>query len=243
MNNLSFSQDLATSLYESKNSHPVNFDDAWKWLGYSTKQKAKDKLTGNFEKGEDYLTEWLNVPHSNGLTASRTEIITLTVDCFKSLGMMAGTSQGKSIRKYFLECEKIAKTKIEPKKAIAHYSDRVADIRKHLSKPQGYWCVIEKCNHLLLEVENAGYAINQFDLLDGSVGSRWSAYRKEIGLDNPVKEASYLMPRRMKRPAMINAYPSKELGIFSDWLETIYEPRYLSGYLKEKYGKLAKVSG
>ena len=29
----------------------------------------------------------------------------------KSMGMMAGTEQGKQIRKYFLECEKVAKNK------------------------------------------------------------------------------------------------------------------------------------
>ena len=80
----------------------------------------------------------------------------------------------------------------EPKKAIAYYSDRCADIRKNLVKPKGQWCVIEKCNHLLLEVEKAGY-------------------------------------------------PSSELGIFSDWLEGIYEERHLNKYLQDKYGKLAKV--
>lgn len=53
----------------------------------------------------------------------------------------------------------------EPKKAIAYYSDRCADIRKNLVKPKGSWCVIEKCNHLLLEVEKAGYPIDKFDLL------------------------------------------------------------------------------
>ena len=129
----------------------------------------------------------------------------------------------------------------QPKKAITHYGDRIADIRKHLTKPQGYWCVIEKCNHLLLEVENAGYAINQYDLLDGSVGSRWATYREEIGLNTPTEWANYLMPKRMKKPVSIRAYSSKELGIFSDWLETIYEPRYLNNYLKGKYGNLVKT--
>ena len=125
-------------------------------------------------------------------------------------------------------------------KAITHYGDRVADIRKHLSKPQGYWCVIEKCNHLLLEVENSGYAINQFDLLDGSIGIRWSAYREELGLNNPVKKASYLMLHRRKQPVLISAFSNDELGAFSNWLETIYEKKHLLPYLQKTYGKLAK---
>ena len=128
----------------------------------------------------------------------------------------------------------------QPTKAITHYGDRVADIRKHLSKPQGYWCVIEKCNHLLLEVENSGYAINQFDLLDGSIGIRWSAYREELGLNNPVKKASYLMLHRRKQPVLISAFSNDELGAFSNWLETIYEKKHLLPYLQKTYGKLAK---
>jgi len=103
---IDFSKELALSLLGSGKEYPVDFEDAWQWLGYSSKQSAKKKLTRNFEEGEDYLSKWMSVAHSNGLTASRTESIFLTVDCFKALGMMAGTEQGKTTRQYFLRCEK-----------------------------------------------------------------------------------------------------------------------------------------
>ncbi len=128
----------------------------------------------------------------------------------------------------------------EPKKAIAYYSDRVADIRKNLVKPKGQWCVIEKCNHLLLEVEKAGYPIDKFDLLDSSVGKRWANYRREIGLTEPTQSAHYQLPH-CPHPVEIACYPSSELGIFSDWLESIYEEQHLNKYLQTKYGKLVKV--
>lgn len=128
----------------------------------------------------------------------------------------------------------------EPKKAITHYSDRVADIRKNLVKPKGHWCVIEKCNHLLLEVEKAGYPIDKYDLLDGSVGRRWADYRREIGLSEPTQSAHYQLPH-CPRPVPIACYPSGELGVFSDWLESIYEEKHLNSYLETKYGKLVKV--
>ena len=128
----------------------------------------------------------------------------------------------------------------EPKKAIAYYSDRCADIRKNLVKPKGSWCVIEKCNHLLLEVEKAGYPIDKFDLLDSSVGKRYAQYRREIGYSEPTQSAHYQLPH-CPRPVAIACYPSSELGIFSDWLEGIYEERHLNKYLLDKYGKLAKV--
>jgi len=104
-----FSQSLAQSLVDSDEQFPVDFELAWQWLGYNSKQACKKKLTRNFDAGTDYLSKWMSVAHSNGLTASRTEQIMLTIECFKSLGMMAGTEQGKEIRNYFLNCEQVVK--------------------------------------------------------------------------------------------------------------------------------------
>lgn len=106
---MEFSHGMALRLVRSQDEFPVDFDDAWQWLGYSAKHKAKSKLTRNFEKDLDYSTKWLRVSHDKGSAASRTEKIQLTVDCFKSLGMMAGTDKGKEIRRYFLECERTVK--------------------------------------------------------------------------------------------------------------------------------------
>ena len=103
---MNFNKELALSFLGSNNDFPIDFEDAWQWIGYSSKQAAKKKLTRNFEEGEDYLSKWMSVPHSNGLTASRTETIFLTVDAFKSLAMMAGTEKGRETRQYFLRCEK-----------------------------------------------------------------------------------------------------------------------------------------
>lgn len=66
-----FTQELAQQFVNSEEQFPIDFELAWQWLGYSTKQKAKNKLSRNFEKNIDYLTKWLSVAHSNGLTASR----------------------------------------------------------------------------------------------------------------------------------------------------------------------------
>lgn len=41
------------------------------------------------------------------------EDIRLNIDCFKSLGMMANTQKGKEVRRYFLECKRIAKKAVE----------------------------------------------------------------------------------------------------------------------------------
>lgn len=115
-NNMDFSINLAKALIESTEEFPVDLEQAWVWLGYSKKQNAKDKLTRNFDKDADYIITQMRVnPNQQGIQGGRpSEQIRLTIECFKSLGMMAGTEQGKQIRKYFLECEKIAKQAQQP---------------------------------------------------------------------------------------------------------------------------------
>jgi phage anti-repressor protein len=106
---MEFSHELALALVQSVEPFPVDFEQGWRWIGYSTKQKAKNKLTNNFEEKIDFLTKWVKTP-----TGGRpSELIRLTIDCFKALAMMAGTERGKEIRRYFLECERIAKKAAE----------------------------------------------------------------------------------------------------------------------------------
>ncbi|MEH2348559.1 MAG: hypothetical protein V7K55_11215 [Nostoc sp.] len=99
-----FNQTLALSLYESDDLYPIDFDDAWRWIGWGQKQTAKDTLKNNFVDNEDFIGAGMK---SNGGRPS--EVLLLSVECFKMLGMIAGTEQGKAIRKYFIECERIAK--------------------------------------------------------------------------------------------------------------------------------------
>ncbi len=101
-----FNKTLANSLYESDDMFPIDLDDAWQWIGWGKKQTASDTLKSNFVEGEDFLRSGIK---SSGGRPS--EVLLLSVECFKMLGMMAGTQQGKTIRKYFIECERIAKEK------------------------------------------------------------------------------------------------------------------------------------
>ncbi len=124
---MEFSHELALALVQSDKQFSVDFDDAWQWIGYSTKQKAKNKLRNNFKEGSDYtLTRMVKrVEGNNGGGSVRFESISLTIDCFKSLGMMAGTEKGKEIRHYFLECERLAQTAAEIIPAQAQEIERM----------------------------------------------------------------------------------------------------------------------
>jgi phage anti-repressor protein len=118
-----FNLNLAQTLVESDDQFPIDFDDAWQWVGYSSKQKALQTLKNNFDKEVDFLTKGLKT--SSGGRPS--ELILLSLECFKSFAMMAGTTKGKEVRKYFLECEKVAKDKLA--QAVTKEVDAVEKIK------------------------------------------------------------------------------------------------------------------
>lgn len=66
-----------------------------RWIGYRKKQDAKNKLTNNFEPELDYQVLLTHLGKQRGRGGHNREQIKLAVDCFKSLGMMAGTDKGK----------------------------------------------------------------------------------------------------------------------------------------------------
>lgn len=133
---MEFSHELARQLLESEASNPfvVDFDNAWRWIGWPKKQHGKEVLLNNFVEEVDFLR--LGVKTSTGGRPSQS--IWLTVDCFKSLGMMAGTQKGKEIRRYFLECERIAKKAVE---IIPAQSERIRELEldnENLERKQRY---------------------------------------------------------------------------------------------------------
>jgi anti-repressor protein len=101
-------------------------------LGYAKKQNAKNKLLNNFEQNIDYTLTHVRVNSTQqGFKGGRpSEDIRLTIDCFKSLGMMAGTEQGKEIRKYFLNCERVVK------EVIPAQVDRIRELELQITLSQ-----------------------------------------------------------------------------------------------------------
>jgi anti-repressor protein len=105
MTNLSFSiQSQIKATVESDQEFAVPFEDAWQWLEYSSKGNAKRTLTANFEEGVDYSS--LITIEKRKIGATRVEEIYLTKDCLKQLAMLSGTSKGKEVRLYYIQCER-----------------------------------------------------------------------------------------------------------------------------------------
>jgi len=123
---MDLSQSLVLNFLQSDDEFPIDFDDAWGWIGYTRKESARIRLEGNFEKGIDYITQSIASANAEAMKGGQNRVlIFLTVDCFKSFCMMAGTNKGKEVRRYFLDCEKHLKQLLE---------QQAADKKQHIVK-------------------------------------------------------------------------------------------------------------
>lgn len=106
------------ALIQSEKEFPVDFDLAWQWIGYSRKSDAKELLESRFDKDFDFC----GVFRKNAKRGRPILDIYLTIDCFKQFCMIAGTSKGKEVRRYFLNCEIELKRRIEEERSQAKQS-------------------------------------------------------------------------------------------------------------------------
>ena len=129
----------------------------------------------------------------------------------------------------------------EPKKAIAHYSDRVMKLKEQLKfVPEDHWVVMQHCGHVLLEIERLGYAVGAYDLADGSIGAHWGRYRKTVGLTATPMVGKYKV-NQAKFPVSPNAYHLDELKVFVKWLEKTYILEHLPTYLQDRPKAIIKA--
>lgn len=138
MNELNLTQGYIFSVLESGDRFPVDFDDAWRWIGYARKDSAKRALSdAGFVGGVDFQVLHNVVESDNHAgfspqevaAASRRESIRLTIDCFKSFAMMAGTSRGREVRQYFLNCETELKRIVEQRSQARQFDPEIERLK------------------------------------------------------------------------------------------------------------------
>ena len=118
------------------------------------------------------------------------------------------------------------------------YIQRIENMRDHKVSYDN-WTIFRECAELLLLLEKDWRVpINDFDILDGSIGQIWGKYRKDKDWEEQV--FSYTHQYRDQRGEKeCNAFSYNELPYFRQWLDEIYTPDYLPAYLINKYGKHA----
>jgi len=101
--------------YDSRKDFVIDLDNLWKWLEFSTKQKAKDLLEKNFIINQDYKI-LLNLKvkqdiHSHG--GHNKELIMLNIRTFKLFCLKAGTKKAEQIHEYYINLEETLQEVIE----------------------------------------------------------------------------------------------------------------------------------
>ena len=118
------------------------------------------------------------------------------------------------------------------------YIERLSNMSDH-KIADDLWMIFREASELLLLVEKDWQVpINDYDLMDGSIGKRWMSYREGKPWTKTVSEYQHkFRDTRGSKPA--NAFHVDEWQYFKAWLREDYVPNYLPAYLIYKYGKQA----
>jgi prophage antirepressor-like protein len=115
----------------------------------------------------------------------------------------------------------------------------VMQVRRQL--PTDHWCVFIEGADMLIGAEHifgpADLEMKQYDLLDGSIGKRWSAFRQDQPWMGRRVPYAYTFPANDPRGTVTPwAYPMQELPHFKQWLHGDYWNYHFPEYVKRKYG-------
>jgi hypothetical protein len=92
---------------DKKNDFVIDLDNVWKWLGFSSKHKAKELLNKSFILDKDYTksltqTGEQKTPNHGG---NNKQIILLNIDTFKKFCLKAGTKKADEVHEYYIKLE------------------------------------------------------------------------------------------------------------------------------------------
>jgi hypothetical protein len=94
--------------YDSTKDFVIDFDDVWKWLGFSNKANSKRLLDKQFIIDKDYkiLLTFADEQKKHTKGGHNKETIMLNVETFKKFCLKAGTKKADEIHDYYIRLEK-----------------------------------------------------------------------------------------------------------------------------------------
>ena len=126
--------------YDSYTDFVIDLDDVWKWLKFSTKQKAKMLLENWFVKDKDYilLLNPQGKPSEHIRGGHNKEIFMLNIATFKRFCLKAGTKKADEIHDYYIKLEETLhevvqeestelKTQLEQKTVLLEKTEKTAE--------------------------------------------------------------------------------------------------------------------
>ena len=93
--------------YDSKKDFVIDFDNVWKWLGFTRKDNSKRLLEKFFVLDVDYkigLLHWEEPKNKGGFNK---ENIMLTINTFKKFCLKAGTKTADEVHDYYIKLEEL----------------------------------------------------------------------------------------------------------------------------------------
>lgn len=122
---------------DKKNDYIIDLDNVWKWLGFSSKHKAKELLNKSFILDKDYkllLTHEGKQPaHTKG--GHNKQTILLNIDTFKKFCLKAGTKKADEVHEYYIQLEEalheiIQEESNELKLQLENYKNQIVTTEK-----------------------------------------------------------------------------------------------------------------
>lgn len=126
--------------YDINADFVIDIDDIWKWLGFSTKQKALLLLSKNFILNSDYI-KLLNQKvkqddYNKKHGGHNKDIYMINIRTFKLFCILSDTKKSKEIHKYFIELENLLHEILqeetdELRKQLQQKEDIIIDIKNN----------------------------------------------------------------------------------------------------------------
>jgi hypothetical protein len=98
--------------YDKKNDFVIDFDNVWKWLGFTRKDNAKRLLEKFFTKNIDYKVQKLAPPirgasFETQYGGQNKENIVLNINTFKKFCLKADTKKADEVHDYYVKLEEL----------------------------------------------------------------------------------------------------------------------------------------
>ena len=115
--------------YDTTSDFIIDLDDVWKWLEFSTKQKAKMLLENHFVKDKDYkISTTPPVKQSDHVRGGHNkETFLLNIATFKKFCLKAGSKKADEIHDYYIKLE-------ETLQEVSH--EETAELKTQLEQNQ-----------------------------------------------------------------------------------------------------------
>jgi phage anti-repressor protein len=181
--------------FHPTNDYVIDLENVFEMIGFAKKGNAKRTLEKHFIKGEDFKVALLRSEKRKNEGGFNKEVLMLNINTFKELCLLANTSKGKEIRKYYLKMEAILndmvvaqsreyEVELAKKALIIECQEDVNQLlkeEKRLEKHNILLREFEKCSSMIYIIkvksyEDSSYIIKIGESRDG-VKSRFLEHR------------------------------------------------------------------